>query len=204
MKKMLTSTWMTLIISAIVYLGATVLFWKMPTKVSAREIDGASAPGKSGPGPSWEFVNPETDQLLAELQSEKKALEKKAQLLGELEARLQAERTELGTVTQSVHQLQTDFDSGVVRVHDEEAANLKKLAKVYSAMAADSAANILAELDDVSVVKIMAYMKDTETAGIFEAMAKKGQPDAKRAANLSERLRLTAFRTNNAPGATAK
>jgi len=53
-------------------------------------------------------------------------------------------------------------------------------------------------LDDVSVAKIMVYMKDGDTAGIFEAMAKKSALDAKRAASLSERLRLSSFRNNTA------
>jgi hypothetical protein len=37
-------------------------------------------------------------------------------------------------------------------------------------------------------------MKDGETAAILEALSKKGQPQAKRAANLSERLRVAMFR----------
>jgi hypothetical protein len=37
-------------------------------------------------------------------------------------------------------------------------------------------------------------MKEGETAAIFESLAKKGQPEAKRAATLSERLRLSAYR----------
>jgi flagellar motility protein MotE (MotC chaperone) len=83
-------------------------------------------------------------------------------------------------------------------VQDEETANLKKLAKVYSAMAPENAADILAQLDDIAVAKIMVFMKDADTAGIFESMAKKGPADAKRAAALSERLRLSTSRNNSA------
>lgn len=191
MTKILTSTWMTLVISALVYLGATILFWKTPVIAPAAE----AAPAITATGPSWEFKNPEADQLIAELKVEKQSLQKKEQQLNELAQRLQAERAEINQVTQSVHQLQTEFDQNVTRVREEETTNLKKLAKVYSAMAASSAANILSELDDSSVVKIMVFMKDAETAAIFEAMAKKGQTDAKRAANLSERLRLATVRT---------
>ena len=97
-------------------------------------------------------------------------------------------------VTQSVRQLQTDFDQNVLRISEEETANLKKLAKVYADMEPASAANILQEMDDASIIKIMVFMKDVETAAIWEAMAKKGQPQAKRAALLSDRLRLAAYR----------
>jgi flagellar motility protein MotE (MotC chaperone) len=194
MTKLLTSSWMTVIISGVLYLGATVAFWKTPAPAPIADT-ADSGPAKSAPNaPSWEFINPEADQLIAELKSEKRALAKKEQELNDLSARLQAERTELNQATNSVHQLQADFDENVLRIHDEETSNLKKLAKVYADMAPESAANIFAEMDDTSVVKIMAFMKDGDTAGILEALAKKGQPDAKRAASLSERLRLAAFR----------
>lgn len=197
MTKILTSSWMTLPVSVVVYLAATLLFWKTPVPSSNDGPDQQAAPS-SPSATSWEFTNPEADQLLAELKVEKKSLAKREQDLNDLAARLDTERSELTLVTQSVHQMQTDFDKNVVRVQDEETANLKKLAKVYSAMAPENAADILAQLDDISVAKIMVFMKDGDTAGIFEAMAKKGAPDAKRAASLSERLRLSSFRNNAA------
>ncbi len=195
MTKILTSSWMTLPVSVVVYLAATLFFWKTPVP-SAGVGPGEHAATAGPSATSWEFTNPEADQLVAELKAEKKSLAKREQDLNDLAARLDTERSELALVTQSVHQMQTDFDKNVVRVQDEETANLKKLAKVYSAMAPENAADILAQLDDVSVAKIMVYMKDGDTAGIFEAMAKRGALDAKRAASLSERLRLSSFRNN--------
>ena len=38
-----------------------------------------------------------------------------------------------------------------------------------------NAAKVLEEMDDTSIIKIMVFMKDTETAAIWEALAKKGQ-----------------------------
>jgi flagellar motility protein MotE (MotC chaperone) len=196
MTRILTSTWMTALLSAVIYLGVTVLCWKTPKPPPV--VDPAVAIHAAETGPSWNFTNPEADQLIAELKVEKKSLEKREQQLGELTVRLQAEQAELNSATQSVQRLQMQFDQNVLRIQEEEVANLKKLAKVYAAMAPETAANIFADLDDVPVVKIMVYMKDGETAAIFEAMAKKGEPEAKRAASISERLRLAAFRTNNA------
>jgi flagellar motility protein MotE (MotC chaperone) len=192
MTKLLTSTWMTALLSAVIYLGATVAFWKTPNPPPPSAADQAATAAEAPTGASWEFTNPEADQLIAELKDEKAALDKKAQQLNDLNVRLDAERTELNLVTQSVHQMQTDFDASVVRVQDSEMGNLKKLAKVYADMAPDSAANIFSKMDDVSVVKIMMFMKDEQTAGIFESIAKKGDADAKRAAGLSERLRVAA------------
>jgi flagellar motility protein MotE (MotC chaperone) len=200
MKKILTSGWMTIVASAVIYFCATYSFWRTP--VRAREIPAAATTTGVNNGPAWDFTNPEADQLMAELKAEKAALAKKEQDLSDLGTRLEAERAEVEAATGTVKKLQADFDQNVLRIKEEEVANLKKLAKVYADMAPESAADIFAELDDSAVEKIMVFMKDSETAAIFEALSKKGQPQAKRAANISERLRLALYR--NAAAAAAK
>jgi flagellar motility protein MotE (MotC chaperone) len=188
---------MTALLSVVLYLGATVAFWKTPTPLSS-STPAEAAKQEKQTGPSWNFSNPEADQLISELKAEKKALGKKEQDLNDLMARLQAERSELNLVTQTVRQLQMDFDQNVLRITEEETANLKKLAKVYAAMAPANAANVLEQMDDASIIKIMVFMKDMETAAIWEALAKKGPADAKRAALLSDRIRLASFRNTTA------
>jgi flagellar motility protein MotE (MotC chaperone) len=142
-------------------------------------------------GASWEFTNPEADQLISQLRDEQKAMEARQRKLDEWEQSLQARRMELNSVTQSVWQLQSDFDKAVVRVTEEETSNLKKLAKVYADMTPDTAANVMAQLDDVVIVKIMLFMKENETAAILETLAKQGPAQAKRAAQISEHVRLS-------------
>ena len=93
-------------------------------------------------------------------------------------------------ITQTVSRLQQDFDQQAVRVRETETVNLKKLAKIYSAMSPEGATTILKELPDDQVVKIFLFMKDIETAPILELLAKQGSSEAKRAASISERLRL--------------
>ncbi len=191
MIKTLTSPWMTALIGAVVYLASTVLLWQTP-KIPVDAL-------KAGPiatlvGPSWEFSNPEADQLVAELKAEKQALASREQQLNDMAVRLQAEQAELSQATQSVHIMQTDFDSAVTRVKADETANLKKLAKVYAEMDPATAANVLADMDDIAIVKIMVFMKDTETAAILEALAKKGDAEAHRTALISDRLRLASNR----------
>jgi len=198
MIKLLTSPWTTALVSVVFYLGATVAFWKTPAHPSSPAPTASAAAREKQTGPCWNFTNPEADQLIAELKTEKKALGKKEQELNDLMLRLQAERSELNLVTQSVRQLQLDFDQNVLRISEEETANLKKLAKVYADMEPANAAKVLEEMDDTSIIKIMVFMKDMETAAIWEALAKKGQPQAKRAALLSDRLRLASFRNNTA------
>ena len=177
---------------AIIYLACTVLFWEKP-KLPAKAD---TMPVMREVGPSWDFNNPEADQLIAELKIEKKSIETREQQLNELAARLESERAELNQVTQSVHQLQTEFDRSVLRIKDQEIVNLKKLAKVYGDMAPETAATVMAEMDNEAVVKILLYLKDDQTAAVLEALAKKGQAQARRTAEISETVRLSLHNTS--------
>ena len=192
MKSLLQSKWMVLLMGAVLYLVTTVLVWQPLPAPRPTSDDGHAA--FSPKGPSWDFANPEMDQLVEELKKERTTLADREQKLNELATRLQTERMELNQVTQTVHQLQREFDASVLRVQEEEVANLKKLAKLYSAMDPTSAALILKELDEPAIVKILVFMKDSEVAPILESLAKKGETDARRVASISERLRLAIYR----------
>src|SRR5208337_3062857 len=85
-------------------------------------------------GPSWTFQNPELEQVMSDLSTEREALRLRASQLDELQSRLEAERQEICVVTQTVFRLRAELDSTVTRVTQEEAVNLKKLAKVYATM----------------------------------------------------------------------
>jgi len=190
MSKLFTSIWMTIPLSVVVYAVSTFLFWKTPV-VPPRAVRPAPTAVHNELG---QYQNPEADQLVGELKAEKQKLDDREQQLNELATRLDTERGEISNATQSVQQLQADFDKNVLRIKDEEIANLKKLAKVYSAMTPDGAALILSDLDDTQVAKILVFMKEGDAAAILESISKKGAAEAKRAADLSERLRVAAFR----------
>ena len=134
----------------------------------------------------------EADTLIKELQREKAAMNSRVTELREWEARLRAEQAELSVVTQRVSQLRNDLDKEITRVKEDEAVNVKRLAKMYGAMDPVAAANIFLQMDESSLVKIMMLMKDGETSTILDALAKQGEVGAKRAANLTERLRVSA------------
>ena len=143
---------------------------------------------------AWDTRNPELDQLVLELRAAKEAVDKRDKELNEMATRLHLEQGEVEEVLQGVRKMQKDFEQEIVRVQEEEAANLKKLAKVYSSMEAEGAASILKELNDEQIVKIMIFMKETETASIFETLAKRGKDEARRVALISERLRAAVHR----------
>lgn len=195
MKQALQSSWFAAAVGVVAYALISGFVWftaESPLAESSRALV------KSVSGPSWNFHNPELDQIMEELQKNQESLAAREQKLNELEQRLQSERKEIQTVLQTVQRLRKDFDADLVRVREEETANLKKLAKVYAAMEPASAASVLKELTDEQVVKIMIFMKENETAPILEKMARSGQADAKRVAMISERLRLAIFRDTHA------
>src|SRR5690606_30351703 len=168
-------------VGLVLYVGVTAWLWPMPQRIEPPTIGSKIRPV---PAPSWEYVNPEVDQLVAELQSARTALRDRERDLNELAARLEAERVELHSVTQNVHRLQLELDQTFLRVREEEMANLKKLGRVYAKMSPEGAAGILKELEEATVVKIMLFMKENETAPILESLSGMGHSDL--AAAISE------------------
>lgn len=143
-------------------------------------------------GPSWTFFNPEMEQIMDELKSERAAMATREKQLQELETRLRSERSELDDELKKIKAIQLKVDRDVLRIKEDEAGNLKKLAKMYATMEPAGAARILRELDDVVVVKILTLMKEPETALVLESFARMGDAETKRAAQLSENLRAAA------------
>lgn len=152
--------------------------------------EGAEEPSVNGP--SWTFFNPELEQIMDELKSEREGMATKEKQLQELETRLRAERSELDDELKRIKAIQLKVDRDVLRIKEDEAGNLKKLAKMYATMEPVGAARILRELDDVVVVKILTLMKEPETALVLESFARMGDAETKRAAQLSENLRAAA------------
>ena len=141
--------------------------------------------------PSWKFRNPEMEQWIEEIKREKEALDTREQQLKDLETRLNAERQEISAVTQTVSQLQTDFDKNVVRLSAQDSDNLKRQAKLISAMSPEGAAATLNEMTDDDVVRILFTMKADDASLVLDTLSKAGKAQAKRAANIIERMRHT-------------
>jgi flagellar motility protein MotE (MotC chaperone) len=192
MIRLLQSSWTASGLGLVLYLATMVVAWR-PYAQPPPDL-GNEVPRPAGP--SWAYQNPEADLLIAELKKEKEALAAKEKDLNDLASRLQTERAELNQLTQMVHQVQAEFDRNVIRVRDQESANLKRLAKMYSTMTPDGAAAVFKALDDSTLVKVLTCMKDTETAAILEVMARQGEAQAKRVAAISEHLRLSLAEEN--------
>ncbi len=193
MTKILQSKWLCALVGMLAYLGTTLALWHTP-KIQLPTTAPSTAMKSESTRPSWEFQNPEVDELIADLQHQKNVSDDREHQLNDLAARLQVERNEIVVVRQNIAEMQASFDRDVVRVGEEETANLKRLAKIYAAMTPEGAASIFHEMKDDDVVKVFAYMKDGETAPILEVMAHLGPADAKRVAQISERLKVVMYR----------
>jgi flagellar motility protein MotE (MotC chaperone) len=149
-----------------------------------------SADELNGTTPSWKYYNTDVEFLIEYLKQTSNSFQIRQKDLDELGQRLVAERAELASVTQSVARLRDDIDRQVIRIQDDEAINVKRLAKTYAGMEPSSVAKIFAELDEKLVVKVMSQMKDDQNAPILDALTKTGVQGAKLAAVLSDKLRL--------------
>lgn len=189
--KILKSPLVASILGLVLYVVTTAMVWKPAPRqaaVAAETNADIVARAKSAV-PSWEYQNPDADMMIEELKKEKQALDKREKDLNALAERLQAERMEINIVTQSVFRMQKEFDANIARVTAEEAVNIKKLAKTYAAMSPEGAAVIMKELDDTMLVKILAALKESESAPIIEILGGQGDAEAKRMALITDRLR---------------
>jgi flagellar motility protein MotE (MotC chaperone) len=172
-------------VGCLLYLGTTVAVLN-PAKFAAFKMPVTDY--SAADDPSWKFRNPEFDQWVAQIKNEKENLDLREERLNELQTRLNAELQEISTVTQTVSQLQANFDKSLVRFKAGEADNLKHQVKLMSAMSPEGAIAMLNEMPDDDAVKILFSMKDDVASLILDTMSKSGKPQAKRAAELTERL----------------
>jgi flagellar motility protein MotE (MotC chaperone) len=191
MIRLLQSSWMTALLGCLIYLGVTVAVMNPkhvenlippPQTDSAEEHDYA---------PSWKFRNPEFEQWMGEMKREKESLELREQQLQDLQARLEAERHEMMVVTQTVFQLQAEFDRNVIRIKNQEAENVKRQAKVMAGMTPEAAAGLISEMSEDDATRIVFTMKPEEASQVIEALSAAGKAGSRRAVTITERLRRT-------------
>ena len=198
MTRWLTSSWAVAAAGGLLYLGTTALLIR-PAQFAGLRAALAAATLTPDNDPSWKFKNPEFEQWVAELKMEKSDLDTRVQQLQELQKRLAAQQQEFSAATQTVYQLQTEFDRNVIRIKAQEVQNLGKQAKIIAGMSPEGAANLVNQMADDDVVRLLATMKTDDASLILDSMSKLGKTEAKRAADLTERLRLVL-----PPDATAK
>jgi flagellar motility protein MotE (MotC chaperone) len=142
-------------------------------------------------GPSWEFFNPDLEDMVKELKERQDGLDNREKELDLYAARLKSEKEEISQITRHIEEMRKNLDDNIITIRQDEQSNLKKLAKNYSQMDPAAAAQVMSGLDDITLVKVLMFMKDAQSAPILTQIAGKGAAAAKRMAQVSERLRLT-------------
>jgi len=139
--------------------------------------------------PSWKFHNPDIDQWVSQIKSERDALAVREQQLKDWETRLDAESREIAAVTQAVTHTQEDFDKRVVLFTEQEKNNVKKQLKVITDMTPDGAVAMMNEMPDDEVARLLYSLKPDISGAILDAMSKLGEGPAKRAATLADKIK---------------
>jgi flagellar motility protein MotE (MotC chaperone) len=196
----LVSSGLALVLSVAVGLYA---IWRAMTPalaqlMAARAAAAAAAQPKKEKG--WDFWTIEIENLANELKEQKAVLEKRSELIDQREARLAAEQKELATMRGEIEGLRNEISEKVVAIRADEAKNLRSLAQTYANLTPRAAVSIIRELDDTTAVKILSLMKPDTVGPIFEEMSKTTGADgplARRAAILSEKLRLVKARQSS-------
>jgi flagellar motility protein MotE (MotC chaperone) len=148
------------------------------------------------PPPPWNFKTEAVDELVSELKASKEGLLDEMKDLSLLQAQISAEREEVEKLKAEVVRLRQELDVRIVEVQDFEKDNIKKLAMTYATMPPISAVPILRELEEDTVVKILAQMKPEIVSKMLGTMAslvdktQRARTPAEQAANISNKLRI--------------
>jgi len=189
MIRILRAPWLTALTGCLIYLAVTAVLLR-PARIGILHPPAPPAAIAVAPDePSWRFRNPDFNQWVEEVRHEKEAIAVREQQLQDLEKRIAADRQELTTATQTVAQLQAEFDRNVIRIQDQEVVNLKRQAKVLAGMSPEGAAGLINQMPDDDAVRILYTMKTDEAGAILETLSKMGDAPARRAATLTERMR---------------
>lgn len=143
------------------------------------------------PEQPWDFWTIEIEGLASELKEQKASLKQREDAVALRETRLESEQKELTKTRQQIESLRNEIGEKMIEVKADEAKNLKTLSNTFRNLSPKAAVSILAEMDQLTVVKVLSLMKTDEVSALFEEMGKSPDPAVvKRAALLSERMRL--------------
>jgi len=141
----------------------------------------------------WDFWTIEIENLSHELKEERERLKLQVEKLEQRAARVAAEEKEFVKMRAELEGMRKQIADRIIEIKADETKNIKTLAQTYTTLTPKGAAGILREMDDATAVKILSIMKPDVVGPIFEEMSRDTtaeSPLAKRAATLSEKLRL--------------
>jgi flagellar motility protein MotE (MotC chaperone) len=175
------------------------IFWSASSRFVARAaLAHAADLAAKTPEKPWDFWTIEMENLANDLRDERVRVKQRDDQLSQREARLNAEQQELEKTRKQIEALRAAIDERLIEVTEGEVANLRRLALTYGALTPKSAVAIFREMDDTTLVKLFSLMKPETIGPILNEMGSDATM-AKRAALLSERLRLIKTAPKPAP-----
>lgn len=198
MTRILQSGWMVALLGCALYLATTV-FVLSPSKFAGAQFIKPDYSAEDDP--SWRFRNPEFNQWISQVQNEKEKLDVREQQLDDWQRRINLELQEMSLVTQTVNDLQSNFDKNVIRFKAQETDNIKHQARLVSAMSPQGAVAMFSQMSDDDVVRILFVMKPDQASVILDTLSTMGPADARRAALLTDRLHQVLPEPSPAPAA---
>ena len=168
-------------------------FWVQARPLAAQRAARAAAAKAVRPEKPWDFWTPELENVARELRESRAAVTQRETAVTQRETRLAAEAQELDKVRLQIEALRSEISSKITEVQTQEATNLKTLAGTYSLLSPKAAVTIFGQMDDGTVAKLLSMMKPETAAALLEEISRtpgENNANAKRAAELSQRLRL--------------
>jgi flagellar motility protein MotE (MotC chaperone) len=169
-------------------------FWHAGQIIVASHVAAIEAETTAAlPPEPWDFWTVEIENLSREMNVERTRLATWESELNARESRIEQERSEIEMARQQVEALQRQINEQIVAVQTQELRNLKNLAATYSMLSPAAAVAIFEQMDDTTVTKLLSLMKTEAASKILEEFTAGGnasESQLKRAAELSQRLRL--------------
>jgi flagellar motility protein MotE (MotC chaperone) len=177
-----------------IVVGVTAVWQTMDTHVSktmaVRALQSSNELKKRG----WDFWTIEMENLATELREDRDRQKKIDADLTQRESRVEASEHELAKERAELQAMQKQISDRIFEISDDERINLKKIAQNFANITPRAAVAIIREMDDSTAVKILSMLKADTVGPIFQEMSQAagadGNPLARRAAQLSDKLRL--------------
>lgn len=193
MQKLLRNPWLIALIAVVLGVGTQAYVLQMRLAHPPGDAVDPNAPPEPPKFVDWSFITPEVEAMRAELKDRLAAVEARENELRDYELRLKAERAEIEKIKREVDRVRASVETTITEVQTVEQKNLKSLAATYTNMTPAAVLAIFREMDDDTVVKILAFMKPDPVGQILEEMARTKEGEgtlAGRAAVISNKLRL--------------
>ena len=197
--KILLKYWYIILLAILLSVGAAagILYLRkpewMPPPVDplAEERELAPIADMSDDYVKWNFEIVQLEDLREELSKEREVIEREQQELEALQVQVDQEIAEMTELRDEINQLQESVRKEFECIEVSEEANLKNLAKVYSAMKPAPIVRLFQEMEEELVVKIMSAMQAETAAGILEEMSQDGnnRQIIERAVRITDQLR---------------